>query len=442
MFKKVLVANRGEIALRIIRALREMSVKSVAVCSEADKNNFYCSLADDCICIGPAAAASSYLNVSQIISAALVKKCDAVHPGYGFLAENPHFAEICASYGLSFIGPSAETIALAGQKAEIIDLVKRKKIPVVPGSKGIVANAAEAKKIAAAIKYPVIIKATAGGGGKGMRIVRGEKDIEQAFELAGAEAKNAFSNAGLYVEKYIESPRHIEIQIAADKKGRVLYFPERDCSIQRNHQKVLEEGPSPQINAKLRKKLGETACRVAKLINYTTVGTVEFLVSKNDFYFMEMNARIQVEHPVTELVSDIDLVKMQIALAAGQDLPLGQDDVKEICHAVECRINSEDENYMPSAGKIEKLILPGGPGVRVDTAMTNGSEISPFYDSMIAKIITYGRDRAEAIERMKRALMELKIEGVTTNIALHQKILQDENFIKGCYTTDFIGNMK
>ncbi|MCD6310885.1 MAG: acetyl-CoA carboxylase biotin carboxylase subunit [Elusimicrobia bacterium] len=442
MFKKVLVANRGEIALRIIRALREMSIKSVAVCSEADKNNFYCGLADDCVCIGPAQAASSYLNISQLISAALVKKCDAVHPGYGFLAENPHFAEICESYGLSFIGPSPETIALAGQKADIIDLVKRKKIPVVPGSKGVVANAKDAKKIASAIKYPVIIKATAGGGGKGMRIVRSEKDIERAFELAGAEAKNAFSNAGLYVEKYIEAPRHIEIQIAADKKGRVVFFPERDCSIQRNHQKVLEEGPSPQINEKMRKKLGETACRVAKLINYTSVGTVEFLVSKNDFYFMEMNARIQVEHPVTELVSDIDLMKLQIALAAGEDLTLRQNDITAICHAVECRINSEDENYMPSSGIIEKLILPGGPGVRVDTAMTSGSEISPFYDSMIAKIITYGRNRAEAIERMKRALMEIKIEGVTTNIKLHQKILRDENFVKGCYTTDFIGNMK
>ncbi len=442
MFKKVLVANRGEIALRVIRALREMSIKSVAVCSEADKNNFYCGLADDCVCIGPAPAASSYLNISQIISAALVKKCDAVHPGYGFLAENPHFAEICASYGLNFIGPSPETIALAGQKAEIIDLVKRKKIPVIPGSKGVVSSAREAKSVAAKIKYPVIIKATAGGGGKGMRIVRSEKDIEQAFELAGAEAKNAFSNAGLYVEKYIEAPRHIEIQVAADKKGKVVFFPERDCSIQRKHQKVLEEGPSPQISAKMRKKLGETACRVAKLINYTTVGTVEFLVSKNEFYFMEMNARIQVEHPVTELVSDIDLVKLQIALAAGEDLKLRQDDIKEICHSVECRINSEDENYMPSSGVLEKLILPGGPGVRVDTAMTSGSEISPFYDSMIAKIITYGRNRAEAIERMKRALMEIKIEGVTTNIALHQKILRDENFVKGCYTTDFIGNMK
>jgi len=442
MFKKVLVANRGEIALRVIRALREMSIKSVAICSEADKNNFYCGLADDRVCIGPAPAASSYLNISQIISAALVKKCDAVHPGYGFLAENPHFAEICASYGLSFIGPSPETIALAGQKAEIIDLVKRKKIPVIPGSKGVVSSATEAKKVAASIKYPVIIKATAGGGGKGMRIVRSEKDIEQSFELAGAEAKNAFSNGSLYVEKYIEAPRHIEIQVAADKKGKVVFFPERDCSIQRNHQKVLEEGPSPQISAKMRKKLGETACRVAKLINYTSVGTVEFLVSKNDFYFMEMNARIQVEHPVTELVADIDLVKLQIAMSAGENLKLRQDDIKEICHAVECRINSEDENYMPSSGTIEKLILPGGPGVRVDTAMTSGSEISPFYDSMIAKIITYGRNRAEAIERMKRALLEIKIEGVTTNIALHQKILRNENFIKGCYTTDFIGDMK
>ncbi len=442
MFKKVLVANRGEIAVRIIRALKEMSIESVVVYSEADRDSMPCDMADDKICVGPSPAPSSYMNISQIISAALVKKCDAIHPGYGFLAENPHFAEICASYGVNFIGPSPEAISLAGKKAEMIEVVKKKKIPVVPGSHSVCSDVESAKKAAARIKYPVIIKATAGGGGKGMRRVDKEKELAGAFEITSSEAEKAFSNSDVYIEKFIASPRHIEIQIAADREGRMVYFPERDCSIQRNHQKVLEEAPSPKISDKLRRKLGETAVRIAKAIKYTTVGTVEFLVSKNDFYFMEMNARIQVEHPVTEFVSDIDLVKLQVALAAGEKLSLKQDEIEVFCHSIECRINSEDENFIPSAGRISRIVFPGGSGVRVDTAVRQNSEISPYYDSMIAKLITYGRDRPEAILKMKRALSELRIEGVRTNIDLHKRILENEDFRRGCYSTDFIADMK
>jgi len=442
MFKRVLVANRGEIAVRIIRALKEMSIESVVVYSDADRDSMPCDMADDKICVGPAPAVSSYMNVSQIISAALVKKCDAIHPGYGFLAENPHFAEICASYGVNFIGPSPETIALAGKKAAMIEVVKKKKIPVVPGSHSVCRDVEQALKAAARIKYPVIIKATAGGGGKGMRQAGNKKELVRAFEITGSEAEKAFSNPDVYIEKFLASPRHIEIQIAADSDGRMVYFPERDCSIQRNHQKVLEEAPSPKISGKMRRKLGEAAIRIAEAVQYTTVGTVEFLVSKNDFYFMEMNARIQVEHPVTELVSDTDLVKLQIALAAGEKLSLKQGEINVLCHSIECRINSEDENFMPSTGRISRIVLPGGSGVRVDTAVRQNSEISPYYDSMIAKVITYGRDRSEAMMKMKRALNELRIEGIRTNIGLHKKILENDNFRRGCYSTDFIRSMK
>lgn len=442
MFKRVLVANRGEIALRIIRALKEMSIKSVVVYSEADRGSIPCELADDRICVGPAPAASSYMNISQIISAALVKKCDAIHPGYGFMAENPHFAEICTSYEISFIGPTPETISLAGRKAAMIEIVKKKKIPVVPGSHSICSDVESAKKFASRIKYPVIIKATAGGGGKGIRRVDNEKDMARAFEITSSEAGKAFSNSDVYIEKFLETPRHIEIQIAADKEGHTVYFPERDCSIQRNHQKILEEAPSPKISKKLRRKLGETAVRIAKIIKYATVGTVEFLVSRNNFYFMEMNARIQVEHPITELVSGIDLVKLQIALAVGEKLCLKQDEIKIICHAIECRINSEDENFVPSTGRIRRIVFPGGSGVRVDTAVRQNSEISPYYDSLIAKLITYGKNRPSAILKMKRALDEFRVEGIQTNIEFHKKILENENFKKGCYSTSFIGNMK
>ncbi len=441
MFKKVLVANRGEIALRVIRALREMNIKSVIVYSEADRDSIPVRLADDRICIGPPPAPSSYLNISQIISAAVLKKCDALHPGYGFLAENRHFAEICKSYNITFIGPSPETISLAGNKAKIIELLKNKGIPVIPGSHAVCKDVKEAGRIASSIKYPVMIKASAGGGGKGMRIVRREEDLAKAFEIASSEAQGAFGNPDIYIEKYIENPKHIEIQIVADSSGNVVYFPERDCSIQRHHQKVVEEAPSPKITPKLRKKLGETAAKIARILNYTTVGTVEFLVSKNNFYFMEVNARIQVEHPITELISDVDLVKIQIALASGEKLRLKQDKVRILNNAIECRVNSEDENFVPSAGSVERLFLPGGPGVRVDTALSQGDEISPFYDSLIAKVITWGATRSEAIVKMKRALEEFVIEGVKTNISLHKKILANENFLKGAYSTNFLGEL-
>ncbi|MCD6412771.1 MAG: acetyl-CoA carboxylase biotin carboxylase subunit [Elusimicrobia bacterium] len=440
MFKKVLVSNRGEIALRIIRALKEMNIKSVIVYSEADRDSIAVRLADDRVCVGPAPAPASYLNISQIISAAVLKKCDALHPGYGFLAENHHFAEICKSYNITFIGPTPTTIALAGKKAEVIELLKSKGVPVVPGSHAVCKDVKSAKKIAASIRYPVIIKASAGGGGKGMRIVEKEDELAKAFEIASSEAQGAFGNSDIYIEKYIENPRHIEIQIAADG-GDVVYFPERDCSIQRHHQKIIEEAPSPKITPKLRKKLGETAIRIAKILNYTTVGTVEFLVSKNNFYFMEINARIQVEHPITELISDVDMAKIQITLAAGEKLPLRQGDIAILNNAIECRINSEDEDFIPSSGVVRKLFIPGGPGVRVDTAISQGDEISPFYDSLIAKVITWGASRSEAIVKMKRALDEFIIEGVDTNIPLHRRILENENFLKGCYSTSFLEEM-
>jgi len=437
-FKKVLVANRGEIALRVIRALKELGIKSVLVVSEADKDSLPASVADEKICIGPAPASDSYLNVSRIISAAIVKKCDAIHPGYGFLAEDHHFAEICASYGITFIGPSSKTIALAGKKAQIIEVLKKSKIPVVPGSHRVVKDINEAKKISKSIGYPVMIKASAGGGGKGMRLVKNEQELEEAFLTAMHEAQGAFSNPDLYIEKFIESPKHIEIQIAADKFGNIIYFPERECSIQRKHQKLLEESPSPKVGDKLRKKLGETAKKIARIIKYETVGTVEFILSKNDFYFIEVNARIQVEHPVTELVSDIDLVKLQILLASGEKLEIKQDEIKIHAHAIECRINAEDENFMPQAGKTKRFILPRGAGVRVDTALKPDGEVPPYYDSLIAKVITAGRSRKSAIERMKIALDEFKIEGIKTNIPLHKKILENPAFLKGNYNTDFI----
>ncbi|MCD6423343.1 MAG: acetyl-CoA carboxylase biotin carboxylase subunit [Elusimicrobia bacterium] len=437
-FKKVLVANRGEIALRVIRALKELGIKSVLAVSEADKDSLPAQLADEKICIGPAPASDSYLNISRIISAAIVKKCDAIHPGYGFLAESNHFAEICASYGITFIGPSPKTIALAGRKAQIIEVLKKNKIPVVPGSHRVVKEINEAKKISKEIAYPVMIKASAGGGGKGMRLVKNEQELEEAFHTAMQEAQGAFSNPDLYIEKFIESPKHIEIQIAADRFGNIIYFPERDCSIQRKHQKLLEESPSLKVCEKLRKKLGETAKKIARIIKYETVGTVEFILSKNDFYFIEVNARIQVEHPVTELVSDVDLVKLQVLLASGEKLEIKQDEIKIHAHAIECRINAEDENFMPQAGKIKHFILPRGAGVRVDTALKPGAVIPPYYDSLIAKVITAGRSRKSALKRMKIALDEFKIQGIKTNIPLHKKILENPAFLKGNYNTNFI----
>ncbi|MDR3048846.1 MAG: acetyl-CoA carboxylase biotin carboxylase subunit [Elusimicrobiota bacterium] len=442
MFNKILIANRGEIACRIIRACRELGVKTVSIHSQADKDCMHVKLADQSICVGPASAAESYLNIPSIIAAAEISGADAIHPGYGFLAENTYFAEVCQACGLKFIGPSKESIEKMGDKIAAIALMKAAKVPVVPGSDGSV-NAEDPKifQIAQKIGYPVIIKATAGGGGKGMRIVSSEESLKNAIILAQTEAKAAFGNPDVYMEKYIEEPHHIEFQILGDKFGNVCYLPERDCSIQRRHQKLVEESPSPFISEKLRKVMGKAARQAAKAVKYVTVGTVEFLVDKKgNFYFMEMNTRIQVEHPVTEMITGIDLVKEQIKLAAGEKLTLHSEKIKILGHAIECRINAEDpdRDFIPSPGKIGQLFLPGGPGVRVDTHAYSGYTIPSFYDSLIAKIIVLGIDRQEAIVRMSRALKETTIENIKNTSTLHQKIMSNERFAKGSVATDFL----
>ncbi len=440
MFKKVLIANRGEIALRIINACRELGIKTVAVYSEADKNSLHVKFADECICIGPPQSYKSYLHIPSIIAAAEITGADAIHPGYGFLAENAQFAEVCKSCGIAFIGPDPEHIRLMGDKAVARQTVMKKNVPVVPGSEGGLSDMKELKTLASQIGYPVILKASAGGGGKGMRIVWNEDELQSQFETAKNEAFSAFGNDEIYLEKYIVNPRHIEIQLVADKFGNVVHFGERECSIQRNHQKIIEEAPSAILTDDLRKAMGQAAKKVASAIGYSNVGTVEFLLdSDNNFYFMEMNTRIQVEHTVTEGVTDVDLVKLQIELAAGEKLSLKQKDIKISGHAIECRINAEDpETFMPSPGKIEAFHTPGGPGIRIDTAAYAGYTVPPFYDSMIAKVIAHGRNRQEAIARMKRALEMFLIEGIKTNIPLHLKILEDEFFVKGEINTHFM----
>ncbi len=440
MFKKVLIANRGEIALRIINACRELGVKTVAVYSEADKDSLHVKFADECICIGPAQSYKSYLHIPSIIAAAEITGADAIHPGYGFLAENAQFAEVCKGCGISFIGPQPNHIRLMGDKAVARQTVMKKNVPVVPGSEGGMSNIKELKSLAAKIGYPVILKASAGGGGKGMRVVWNEEELESQFETARNEAFSAFGNDEIYLEKYIVNPRHIEIQLVADEFGNVVHLGERECSIQRNHQKIIEEAPSAALNDDLRKAMGQAAKKVASAIGYSNVGTVEFLLDKdNNFYFMEMNTRIQVEHTVTEGVTDIDLVKLQIELAAGEKLRLKQRDVKITGHAIECRINAEDpQTFMPSPGKIEAFHTPGGPGIRIDTAAYAGYTVPPYYDSMIAKVIAHGRNREEAIARMKRALEMFLIEGIKTNIPLHLRILEDELFRKGEINTHFM----
>ncbi|PIQ87224.1 MAG: acetyl-CoA carboxylase biotin carboxylase subunit [Candidatus Omnitrophica bacterium CG11_big_fil_rev_8_21_14_0_20_45_26] len=441
MFHKVLVANRGEIALRVIRACRELGIKSVAVYSKADKDSLHVRVADDAICIGGAASNESYLNIPAIISAAEIADVEAIHPGYGFLAENAHFAEICDSCQIKFIGPKPESIRLAGDKAVARGTVQKAGVPVTPGSKGVVPNQEEALKLAKKFGYPVIIKAKAGGGGKGMKVAHNDGKLVNSFLTAQAEAEKAFGNKEVYIEKYIREPRHIEIQILADSHGNIIHLGERDCSIQRRHQKLLEESPSPGLSNKLRKKMGEAAIRVAKAIRYENAGTVEFLVDENDnFYFMEMNTRIQVEHPVTEMVTGIDLVKEQFRIAAGQTLKIKQDQVVISGAAIECRINAEDpdNHFLPNPGLIKTFILPGGPNVRVDTHVYGGSVISPYYDSMIAKVIVHGKDRNEAIAIMQRALREMTIEPIKTTIALHEKILNRPRFRQGKVTTHFI----
>lgn len=442
MFKKVLVANRGEIAIRIIRALKELNIPSVAIHSEADKNSLHVEMADEKICIGPGPSLDSYLNIPNIISACMIVKADAVHPGYGFLAENIYFAEVCKNTGITFIGPSPETIKKMGDKIAARAMMKKAGVPVVPGTDGPVSpDSPDIFKVAKKIGYPLIIKAAAGGGGKGMRIVRTEDELKGAVEIAKTEAKNAFGNDAVYIEKYLEEPRHIEFQILGDKKGKVVYLPERDCSIQRRHQKLVEESPSCAVSEKLRKKMGRAARLAAESVNYVTVGTVEFLLDKNEnFYFMEMNTRIQVEHPVTEMLTGIDLVKEQIRLAAGETLEYSSDDIEMRGHAIECRINAEDpdNDFIPSPGKVERFIPPGGFGVRVETHLYSGYTIPTFYDSLIAKLIVHDRTRKEAISKMRRALAEMKVDGIKTTIPLHQKIFENEDFIKGEVYTNFL----
>ncbi|MFC5590479.1 acetyl-CoA carboxylase biotin carboxylase subunit [Sporosarcina soli] len=441
MFKKVLIANRGEIAVRIIRACKELGIETVAVYSEADKNALHVQMADEAYCIGRAAAKDSYLNIKSILSVADVTGADAIHPGYGFLAENADFVEMCETSQLTFIGPSATAIRKMGDKAVARETMQQAGVQAVPGTDGLIETAKTVKDIAATIGYPVIIKATAGGGGKGMRVVYEEQELAKAIRQAQQEAQTAFGNAGVYLEKYLEEPRHVEIQIMADQQGNVIYLGERDCSIQRRHQKLVEEAPSPALDAQLRKEMGESAVLAAKAVHYEGAGTVEFLVDKHGaFYFMEMNTRIQVEHPVTELITGIDLIKEQITVAAGHPLSILQHEVQINGWAIECRINAEDpsRNFLPSPGKVEKYVAPGGNGVRIDSAVYPGYEIPPFYDSMVAKVIVWGKDRQEAISRMKRALEEFVVTGIETTIPFHMQLMEHEKFKEGNFNTKFL----
>ena len=441
MLKKILIANRGEIAVRIIRACRELGIRTVAVYSEIDKNSLHKELADEAVCIGPAPSNKSYLNVKAIIEAACLTGCDGIHPGYGFLSENSSFAKMCDEIGIKFIGPTYKMIELMGNKSKAKETMKNAGVPVVPGSDGLVDNVLEAIKVALRIGYPVILKASSGGGGKGIRIAYNEKELVKFYDLVRQEAKISFNDDSIYIEKFIENPRHIEVQVMADEHGNVIHLGERDCSIQRRNQKVLEETPSTAIDDKLRNKMGEAAVKAAKVAGYTSCGTIEFLVdSDKNFYFMEMNTRIQVEHPITEERTGIDIVKEQIKIAAGETLKLKQKDVEFRGYSMECRINAENpsKNFMPCPGTITGLNLPGGNGVRIDTAIYEGYTIPPTYDSMIAKIITHGDSRNEAISKMKRALEETVIEGVDTNIDFLFKIIKNPNFIRGNFDTSFI----
>ncbi|MFZ5644058.1 MAG: acetyl-CoA carboxylase biotin carboxylase subunit [Bacillota bacterium] len=441
MFKKILVANRGEIALRIIRACREMGISSVAVYSEADRDALHVKAADQAVCIGPPPPAESYLKMQNIISAAVITGADAIHPGYGFLAENAGFARMIEEQGITFIGPSPDAIDKMGDKAVARVTMINSGVPVVPGSEGIIKDIDTALETAKKIGYPVIVKAAAGGGGKGMRIVHGPEDLAKSLQTAQTEAKAAFGSADVYIEKYLEEPRHIEFQILGDKYGNIVYLGERDCSIQRRNQKIIEEAPSTALSAELRRKMGEVAVRSARAVSYHTVGTIEFLLDKNrDFYFIEMNTRIQVEHPITEMITGIDLVKEQIRVAAGEKITFSQEDIIINGWAIECRINAEDpsKNFVPFPGTITKYIPPGGPWVRIDSAAYQGWAVPRNYDSLIGKVITWGKDRNEAIDRMKRALSEFHIEGVVTTIPFHLKVLDNAFFRRGEVYTNFI----
>ena len=444
MFSKILIANRGEIALRVIRACRELGIPTVAVYSEADRDSLHVRFADEAVCIGPAPSQDSYLNIPAIISAAEVTDVEAIHPGYGFLAENAHFAEICESCNITFIGPKSQTIRAMGDKVVAKETMVKNKVSVTPGGDGVIESKEEALEVAKEIKYPVIIKAAAGGGGKGMRVCHNDITLVSSFTIAQNEAEANFGNPDVYIEKYIERPRHIEFQIMADQFGNVVHLGERDCSIQRRHQKLLEEAPSPALNEDLRQKMGETAVRAAQAVNYKGAGTVEFLLDSNDeFYFMEMNTRVQVEHPVTEMVTSIDIIKEQIRIAAGEKLSFKQEDIVIRGVSIECRINAEDprNNFIPSPGMIEELNIPGGFGVRVDTHIYQGYQISPYYDSLVAKLIVHANTRMEAIYRMNRALEEFYIGPIKTTIGLHIEILKDPRFLKGKVTTHFLDKM-
>ncbi|XAZ36934.1 acetyl-CoA carboxylase biotin carboxylase subunit [Bacillus velezensis] len=442
MIKKLLIANRGEIAVRIIRACKELGIETVAVYSEADKDALHVQMADEAFCIGPKTSKESYLNVTNIVSVAKLTGTDAIHPGYGFLAENADFAELCEELNVTFVGSTADAISKMGTKDIARDTMQLAGVPIVPGSKGIIKNTEEAVSLAGEIGYPVIIKATAGGGGKGIRVARTEEELIKGIEITQQEAATAFGNPGVYIEKYIEDFRHVEIQVLADNYGNTIHLGERDCSIQRRLQKLLEESPSPALDSEIREQMGEAAVKAAKAVGYTGAGTVEFIYDYREqrYYFMEMNTRIQVEHPVTEMVTGTDLIKEQIKVASGQELSLRQEDVEFNGWAIECRINAENpaKNFMPSPGKINMYLPPGGLGVRVDSAAYPGYSIPPYYDSMIAKVITYGTTRDEAVARMKRALSEFVIEGIETTIPFHLKLLEHETFVSGEFNTKFL----
>ncbi len=441
MFKKVLIANRGEIAVRVIRACRELNISTVAVYSQADRDALHVKLADEAICIGPPLALESYLSGPSIISAAEITGAEAVHPGYGFLAENTSFVEMCEAVGLVFIGPGAESMQLLGDKAKAKELIKKAGLPVIPGSEGVIKDEKEALQIAGEIGFPVIVKAAAGGGGKGMRIVQSEEELLSQLQLARTEANSAFGDGSIYMEKYLEEPKHIEVQVLADQHGNVIHLGERDCSIQRRHQKLIEEAPSPALNSETRAKVGEMAVKAARAANYLNAGTFEFLMDKEgNFYFMEANTRLQVEHPVTEMVTGIDIVKAQILIAAGEKIPVKQEEIEWRGHSIEFRINAEDpnNNFLPRAGKITNLCLPGGMGVRVDAGIYQGWNVPPYYDSLLAKLIVWGKDREEAIRRGKRALKEFVIDGVPTTIPFHLQVLNNAFYLRGEVYTNFL----
>lgn len=441
MLKKILVANRGEIAVRIIRACRELGIRTVAVYSEIDRDSLHKELADEAVCIGPAPSNKSYLNVKAIIEAACLTGCDGIHPGYGFLSENSSFAKMCDEIGIKFIGPNYKMIELMGNKSKAKETMKNAGVPVVPGSNGLVDNVLEAIKVALKIGYPVILKASSGGGGKGIRIAYNEKELVKFYDLVRQEAKISFNDDSIYIEKFIENPRHIEVQVMADEHGNVIHLGERDCTVQRNNQKMLEETPSGVITDKLRQKMGKITVNAIKEVGYSNVGTIEYLLDKNkDFYFMEMNTRVQVEHPITEAITGIDIIKEQLKIASSEKLQYKQDDIKFTGHSLEARINAENpyKNFMPCPGEIKELHIPGGNGIRIDTAIYPGYKIPPTYDSMIAKIIVHGKDRNESIAKMKSALGEFVIDGINTNIDFLYRILKDEDFISNNYDTSFI----